>query len=317
MRHAFAYHDPRLGASHSLCTLYASHNFYFSQTRRQPDNYNISTSKTFSKNMKFSIFTRFFSNKRSQKKIHRAQYPSEATITTQDDNAENSCNENDSIVISSNEQESVSSYQNQEESRQYGMNRSLDTATRLNDLGVTFQKTGLRVSAENDGSSVNSNEIASAAYRASLKIKRKQFGNSHPSVATTLNNLGSIYYSEGDVYRALDYYNESLNIMTRHFGPDNVNVATIWHNIGDVYRAMNKSGIALICFQQALNIRQKCMHKDDVRVIRLIEKINKLLWKKELALLRIDIVEEINKINELENEFKNEIQTIFTNIKML
>ena len=266
--------------------------------------------------MKFSLFTRFFSKKRSQKKIYRTQYPSEATITTQDDNAENSCNENDSLVISSNEQESVSSYQNQEESRQYGMNSPLDTATRLNNLGVTFQKTGLRVSAENDGSSVNSNEIASAAYRASLKIKRKQFGNSHPSVATTLNNLGSIYYSEGDFCRALDYYNESLNIITKHLGPDNVNVATIWHNIGDVYRATNKSGIALICFQQALNIRQKFMHKDDVRVIRLDEKINTLLWKKELALLRLDIGDEINKINELENEFTKEIHNIFSDLNL-
>jgi len=264
--------------------------------------------------MKFSIFTRFFSNKRTQKKIHRTQNPSEATITTQDDNAENSCNENDSIVISSNEQESVSSYQNQEESRKYGMNSSLDTATRLNNLGVTFQKTGLRVSAENDGSSVNSNEIASAAYRASLKIKRKQFGNSHPSVATTLNNLGSIYYSEGDFCRALDYYKKALDIMTYYLGPKDVNVATIWHNIGDVHRAMHQRNVALICFERALAIRREHFYDSDVCVVRLLSKINALIAEGEFALLRRDISDELLKVDELEKEFKNEIEILLSNL---
>jgi len=138
-------------------------------------------------------------------------------------------------------------------------------------------------STKSDASSINSNETASAAYRASLKMKKKQFGNSHPSIATTLNNLASVFFSEGKFHRALKYYKKSLKIMMKHLGPDDINVATIWNNIGDVHHAMQEDEVAFQSYNHALRIRREYLSETDIRVVRLIEKIDFINWKKKIA----------------------------------
>ena len=216
------------------------------------------------------------------------------------------------IVNSSNVEESVSSYETK--STRDVMLSPEDTATHFNNVGVALQKCGLKASSNNEAQALSYNERASAAYRTSLKMKKNQFGNSHPTIATTLNNLASVYFSEGHYHCALKYYNKSLDIMTMHLGRNDPNVATIWHNIGDVHRAMQRSNLAIICFERALAIRREYFYECDVRVVRLVLKINALTREKECALLRQDISDEISKIDKLEKEFKNEIEILLSNI---
>jgi tetratricopeptide (TPR) repeat protein len=44
-------------------------------------------------------------------------------------------------------------------------------------------------------------------------------------VATSFNNIGSVYWSKGDYDRALENYNKSLAIQTKVLGPESIDVA--------------------------------------------------------------------------------------------
>ena len=253
--------------------------------------------KLLHKTMKFAFFSRFFNKKRSVKKVTPKRLPSESTIDTQDDSYKNS-----------REEESVSDYQ--QKVKRYATNSPQDTATCLNNLGVALQKISLKKTPKSEAITTNSNRTASAAYHASLKINRKQFGDSHPSIAVTLNNLGSVFYSEGSFHRALKYYNQSLEIMMKHLGSDNENVATIWNNMGDVHRAMQNLDKAKCCFEEALKVRRKHFCRTDLRVVRLLTKINECIYSKELSKLKSDIVNDMSYIGSIESQFKQEIDTL-------
>lgn len=259
--------------------------------------------------MTFSFFSRLFKIKKSSIKMSRKRAYSESSMDTQDDSFDG----NHSIVDSSSKDEPVSSYQ--EKVNRYETEESQNTATTLNNLGVSLQRSALKkINNKFDAKNGNINETASAAYHASLKINMKQFGLSHPSVAITLNNLGSVFFSEGYYHRALKYYNKSLDIMTKHLGPHNVNVATVWNNIGDAYRAMRKNTFALICFERALSIRQEYFGEDNILVKRLHEKINVIVCEKELSVLRRQIDQDIAHIDNIEEEFTREIEILFSQI---
>jgi len=183
----------------------------------------------------------------------------------------------------------------------------------LNNLAVALQNISLKKTPKSEASTINCNQTASAAYHASLKINRKQFGKSHPSIAVNLNNLGSVFYSEGSFHRALKYCNISLEIMMKHLGSDNENVATIWNNIGDVHRAMQHLDKAKSCFQEALKIRRKHFCKADIRVVRLVTKINESMYSKELSKLKSDIMNDTSYIDSIGTQFKQEIDLLAFN----
>jgi hypothetical protein len=54
-------------------------------------------------------------------------------------------------------------------------------------------------------------------------------------VATSFNNIGSVYKSKGYYDRALENHNNSLAIRTKVLGPESIDVAISFNNIGSVY----------------------------------------------------------------------------------
>jgi tetratricopeptide (TPR) repeat protein len=54
-------------------------------------------------------------------------------------------------------------------------------------------------------------------------------------VATTLNNIGTVFWNKRDYENALVNYNKSLQIRKRVLGPDSIQVATTLNNIGLFY----------------------------------------------------------------------------------
>ncbi|XP_066298759.1 uncharacterized protein [Branchiostoma lanceolatum] len=55
-------------------------------------------------------------------------------------------------------------------------------------------------------------DSAIQCYLRALEVWRKLYGNEHPNVAMTLNNLGSQYFSAGDATRAMTHYEEAIKI---------------------------------------------------------------------------------------------------------
>ena len=138
-------------------------------------------------------------------------------------------------------------------------------ATSINNIGYLRQRAGDATPDE-----------TMAAYKKSLRIKRKILGNNSLSVGKTLNNIGSVYYLKKDYPAALLAYEEGLQVMRNNLGQGHPDVATVISNMGDVDLAQDAKDKALKHYRNALKIRWAAFGEHDPRVVRLLEKIAKI-----------------------------------------
>jgi len=93
-------------------------------------------------------------------------------------------------------------------------------------------------------------------YNLATDIYKHHFGDFHPDVATTLNNIAIVYQAQGKYSDALDFYNQDLSITKHHFGDNHPDVATTLNNIAIVYQAQGKYSDALDFYNQSLAIKK-------------------------------------------------------------
>ena len=67
-------------------------------------------------------------------------------------------------------------------------------------------------------------------FERSLEISKSIYGEHHPGVATSYNNIGFVYYAQGDYSRALEMYERSLEIRKSVYGEHHPDVATSYNN---------------------------------------------------------------------------------------
>jgi len=138
-------------------------------------------------------------------------------------------------------------------------------ATSINNIGYLRQRSGDATPEE-----------TMAAYKKSLRIKRRILGNDSLSVGKTLNNIGSVHYLKRDFEWALSAYDEALEIMKANLGDKHPDVATVMSNIGDVYLAQDNKETSVKYYRLALVIRWEAFGEHSPRVVRLLEKISNL-----------------------------------------
>lgn len=138
-------------------------------------------------------------------------------------------------------------------------------ATSINNIGYLRQRSGDATPEE-----------TMAAYKKSLRIKRRILGNDSLSVGKTLNNIGSVHYLKRDFEKALSAYHEALDIMKANLGDKHPDVATVMSNIGDVYLAQADKKTSVKYYRLALNIRWEAFGEHSPRTVRLLEKISNL-----------------------------------------
>ena len=63
----------------------------------------------------------------------------------------------------------------------------------------------------------------------------------HPSVATSLNNLAGLYYTQGKYAEAKLLYKRSLAIFEKVLGPKHPNTMTVKENYAVVLRKLNRT----------------------------------------------------------------------------
>mmetsp|Transcript_6492 Transcript_6492/g.7436 ORF Transcript_6492/g.7436 Transcript_6492/m.7436 type:complete len:441 (+) Transcript_6492:99-1421(+) len=141
-------------------------------------------------------------------------------------------------------------------------------ATSINNIGFLRQRMN----------SATVEEIMSV-YKESLQIKKRILGENHLSVGTTLNNIGSVYFSNELFHEAMNAYQQALEIMVLKLGNFHLDVATVYSNIGDVYFATDRLEEAEISYDLALKTRWSVIgdnkdRKNDPRVVRLLERIS-------------------------------------------
>ena len=115
-------------------------------------------------------------------------------------------------------------------------------------------------------------------YQRALNITKTEYGEKHPDVAISLNNIGSVYSDRGDYGKALEYHDEALKIWTELFGQTNPGVATSLSNIGLVYSARGDYGKALEYFDEALKIRTELFGQTNPGVANSLNNIGSVYY---------------------------------------
>ena len=87
-----------------------------------------------------------------------------------------------------------------------------------------------------------------------LEIKKAVFGDSHPSVADTLNNLGLAWSDLGENKKAIEYYEKALEMTKSFFGESHPSVAETLNNLGNAWSELGEKKKAIEYYTQALEI---------------------------------------------------------------
>ena len=91
-------------------------------------------------------------------------------------------------------------------------------------------------------------------YKRALHSAIEQFGARHPAVATSYNNIGNVYYNQGNYAQALDNINKALEIRLSVFGENHPAVAASYNNIGVIFCRQGNYDKALEHNKTALKI---------------------------------------------------------------
>ena len=103
---------------------------------------------------------------------------------------------------------------------------------------------------------------AEAVWLRQIPLAEELYGQEHKNTAASYNNIGSVYWKQGDYPKALEYYGKALAIVEKVLGKDHPDTATTYNNIGTVYDDQGDYPKALEYYKKALAIREKVLPKD-------------------------------------------------------
>ena len=95
---------------------------------------------------------------------------------------------------------------------------------------------------------------AEAVYLRQIPLAEELYGKEHEKTATSYNNIGLVYWKQGDYPKALEYYGKALAIDEKVLGKDHPDTAYDYHNIGSMYYQQGKYREALKYLEKALKI---------------------------------------------------------------
>ena len=103
---------------------------------------------------------------------------------------------------------------------------------------------------------------ATPLAQESLRVAEATFGEQHPDVVTSLNNLASLYEAQGRYAEAEPFCKRALAIFERALGPDHKNVAASLSRLALVYFGQGRYAEAEPLYKRALAIREKALGPD-------------------------------------------------------
>jgi tetratricopeptide (TPR) repeat protein len=95
-----------------------------------------------------------------------------------------------------------------------------------------------------------------------LKTKQKTLPEGHPSIASTLKDMGVVQAKMGNDENALGYFIQALNINQKSLSPYHLDLADCHANIGRVHYKRQEYSLALEQFRKALDIVKDASRED-------------------------------------------------------
>ena len=90
--------------------------------------------------------------------------------------------------------------------------------------------------------------------KKALDIQLVLFGENHPDVATSYNNIGFTYGELGDNQKKLEYEEKALKIRVSLFGSIHPDVADSYNSVGSTYKAFGQVETANEYFRKSAAI---------------------------------------------------------------
>ncbi|CAF1038926.1 unnamed protein product [Adineta steineri] len=91
-------------------------------------------------------------------------------------------------------------------------------------------------------------------FQIVLKKKNEILAAIHPSVATTLNDMGAVYEKLGNYQKALDCFNQALDIYKKILPTDHIDFAVCFNNRGRIFEKLQQPVRAKQEYKLASNI---------------------------------------------------------------
>ena len=117
-------------------------------------------------------------------------------------------------------------------------------------MGVLFHAMGNYVMRQGNASQ------AIEYYEKALEMKKAFLGESHPSVAETLHNLGTAWSELGEKKKAIEYYEKALEILKSFLGESHPSVADTLHNLGTAWSDLGEKKKAIEYYEKALEMKK-------------------------------------------------------------
>ena len=114
---------------------------------------------------------------------------------------------------------------------------------------------------------------ASTFFVKALRVKGVDIGETHLEVAKSLDELGRILRSKGQLELALDAFNEAVSIYRKISYIDKKSISSSLESIGDIYTEKDDFEHAKCSFVEALEFLSQVEDKDNVDVALLREKL--------------------------------------------
>ena len=92
---------------------------------------------------------------------------------------------------------------------------------------------------------------AERLHKRALAIKEQAFGENHPDLADSLNNLAGVYNAQSKYAEAEGLYQRALAIYEAKLSKDHPSVARILNNLGNLHGAAGNSKKALLYSRKA------------------------------------------------------------------
>ncbi len=105
-------------------------------------------------------------------------------------------------------------------------------------------------------------KVAEQIYLRQIAMSEKIYGQESEDIATSYNNIGSVYWVQSDFKKALEYYFKAMKIREQVLGKEHPDTATPYNNIGSVYHNQGDFKKALEYHFKALKIREQVLGKE-------------------------------------------------------
>jgi len=122
-------------------------------------------------------------------------------------------------------------------------------------------------------------EEALPEFRIALQQRREEFGDVHPKVASSYNNLGSALVDIGRYDEALEALEQAKAIWEKTYGPSHPVVATAINGLGVVLERSGRWPEALVQLEAALALREATFGPEHVNVAITLDNLGSVLTR--------------------------------------